>query len=100
MILPLEIRNRVVFRKVVRIVNHTMFNTLTAKFWNVHSPNFLPENMDQIQSMLSLSLLAGQIDLLDVIDHVHRESPDTIFDDPALTKTFINVLNERFNNDN
>lgn len=100
MILPLEIRNKVVFRKVVRIVSHTMFNTLTAKFWNIHSPNFLPKNMDQLQSLLSLSLLTGHIDLLDVIDHVHRESTETIFDDPTLTDTFINVLNERFQNDN
>lgn len=100
MILPLEIRNKIVFRKVVRIVSHTMFNTLTAKFWNVHSPDFKPKNMDHLQSILSLSLLNGNTDLLAVIDNVHRSSPETIFEDPTLTDTFLNILNERFNNDN
>lgn len=94
MSLPLEIRNTLAFRKVVRVANQTAFSTITTKFWNVHSPSYMPENFDHVQVGISKALLCGTINLMDLINSIHTKSEQTIFIDKQPTQAFVEAVLE------
>lgn len=94
MSLPLEIRNKMALRKVVRVANQTTFSTITTKFWNIHTPSYLPDQIDHIQVEISKAFLCGSINLMALINSIHAKSEQTIFIDQAPTKAFVDAVLE------
>jgi hypothetical protein len=97
MSLPINIRNKLALRSVNRICAQTSFSTITAKFWNVFSPNVELDNFVETQEVITTTAFGSRINILQIIDEIHRKDTGTIFYDNTPTQAFINRCKELIN---
>lgn len=94
MTLPIEIRNKLAFRKVMKVAQQTTFSTITAKFWNIHTPTFSPENLDLLQIGITKAFLSKSINVYELIHSIHSSTEQTIFQDESPTLVFMKAVTE------
>lgn len=100
MSIPIDLRNKLAFRRVVRCSAHSLFSSTPSKFININTGGFEVSDISKFNSLLSNSLLGGRVNLVSIIDDTHRQYDGLIFEDANATKAFLNGCKKELSNVN
>ncbi|SNX47728.1 hypothetical protein VTH8203_01343 [Vibrio thalassae] len=90
--MTLSIRNKVAYRKLIRLSNHYLHNPRPVKTWSAYTRG-MENHLDELKDSLAFlaSIPSSSLDIEAILTAIHTRSDGIVFEDLSETRAFIRL---------